>query len=108
MSQAAQQKGEKHSVATMVVQGQLSRFPVLQNRPEGSGVMRRACSCKGSPPTCPVHVLWEKYLVDIPAGTQPWQRVTPNQVLTWMRKTLHDLAVSATLPPCCCRVASRC
>ena len=66
-----------------------------QNRQDGSGVMRRSCSCRGSSSTCPVHCLWEKYLADIPAGTQPWQKVSPGQVLGWMRKTLQALAVSS-------------
>ena len=66
-----------------------------KNRQGGSGIMRRECSCKGAPSVCPVHVLWDGYLAEIPAGTAPWQKVSPVQVLSWMRKALSDLGVGS-------------
>ncbi len=33
-----------------------------KNRPKGSGVLRRICSCRGGVSTCTVHTLWGAYL----------------------------------------------
>jgi hypothetical protein len=64
-----------------------------KNLQGGSGVLRRACSCEGSPHMCPVHVLWEQFLDSVPVGTKPWLNVSAAQVLKWMRGAFIALAV---------------
>ena len=51
-----------------------------KNRPQGSGVMRRGCTCNGgSTHMCAIHGLWDTFFEDLPDGHQPWQRIGPSQ-----------------------------
>jgi len=64
-----------------------------KNLQGGSGVLRRACCCEGSPLMCPVHILWDKFLANVPSGTKPWLNVSAAQVLKWIRGALLALTV---------------
>ena len=76
-----------------------------KNLQGGSGVLRRACSCEGSPHMCPVHVLWEQFLDSVPVGTKPWLNVSAAQVLKWMRCALIAFAVRTSA--CCTNAICR-
>ena len=68
-----------------------------KNLQGGSGVLRRACCCSGNQDMCPVHVLWEQFLANVPVGTSPWQHISPAQVVKWIRAALVALAVGICL-----------
>ena len=65
-----------------------------KNLQGGSGVIRRDCTCPGAPKLCPVHRLWEGFLVEVPAGTRPWEGISAAKALRWTRNVLRVLAVS--------------
>ena len=65
-----------------------------KNRPQGSGVMRRRCSCAAGVRTCcAVHTLWERFFALLPDGTCPWAAVSPSQAIVRLRRLLEVLAV---------------
>lgn len=61
----------------------------------GGSLLRRACSCRGCPKTCPVHVLWHRFFALLETGTQPWHGVTPAAALAHLRLSLQSLQVGA-------------
>ena len=64
-----------------------------KNLQGGSGVLRRTCSCAGSPLMCPVHILWDKFLANVPVDTKPWLNVSAAQVMKWIRGAFLALTV---------------
>ena len=64
-----------------------------KNMQRGSGVLRRGCTCSGIPAVCPVHVLWEQYLVGLPAGTSPWAGISLAAALRDIRLLLRRMNV---------------
>ena len=68
-----------------------------KNMPQGSGILRRRCSCKGAPKVCPVHVLWDCYLSNFNVGTMPWAKFSSATMLSWIRAVLQQLAVGIYL-----------
>ena len=65
-----------------------------KNRPQGSGIMRRRCSCAAGVRTCcAVHTLWERFFALLPDGTCPWAAVSPSQAMTRLRRLLQVLGV---------------
>lgn len=66
-----------------------------KNRPGGSGVLRRVCTCRGCKLTCPVHVLWDGFFVHLLPGTRPWQLVGAGTARAHLRNTLAKLGVPA-------------
>ena len=64
-----------------------------KNRPQGSGTLRRVCSCKGCVQTCAVHTLWEGFLAGLPAGTHPWSGLAPGTARDKLRAGLVSLGV---------------
>lgn len=69
------------------------RIKSRKNRPSGSEVLRRSCSCRGTlNPLCPIHVLWDKFLTFV-GGQSPWQALAPSCVRHHLRSTLEKLRV---------------
>ena len=64
-----------------------------KNRPHGSGVLRRVCTCSGSSHMCVVHTLWDQFLGLLPEGTRPWHDVAPGEALFRLRRVLARLGV---------------
>lgn len=64
-----------------------------KNRPHGSGIFRRGCSCAGGKNTCPVHALWDRFFAKLPVGAQPWADVSPNFARERVRAVLRNLDV---------------
>ena len=65
-----------------------------KNRPQGSGIMRRRCSCAAGVRTCcAVHTLWERFFALLPDGTCPWAAVSPSQAIVRLRRLLEVLGV---------------
>ena len=69
------------------------RIKRRKNRQQGSGVLRRKCSCQGDPKTCAIHVLWDKFLAELPLGTCPWACITPAVARDRLRHLLQKLGV---------------
>ena len=66
-----------------------------KNRPQGSGILRRGCTCRGGAThMCAVHGLWDTFLEDLPEGHQPWQSIGPSQA----RRRLRDLLQRFLVP----------
>ena len=74
-----------------------TRLLVRKNRPNGSGIMRRSCTCGGSAGdsrlVCPLHMLWQKYFAKLPKGTRPWLHVSAGSALSSLRGALAAIAV---------------
>ena len=64
-----------------------------KNRPKGSGVLRRVCSCRGGAHTCAVHMLWDKFFAALPDGAHPWQHIAPGLARDRLRLMLSNLGV---------------
>ena len=64
-----------------------------KNRPQGSGTMKRLCTCAGCKHTCVVHTLWDRFLGLMPTGTEPWQGISASEALLRLRRVLHHLRV---------------
>ena len=64
-----------------------------KNRPQGSGVLRRQCSCSGSVHMCAVHTLWDKFWASRAEGEQPWAHIGPSQARARLRRLLQRLQV---------------
>jgi len=56
-------------------------------------VIKRMCTCTGSPALCPVHQLWFKLFEPLDIGTAPWARFTANRVRDSIRSCLGSLRV---------------
>ena len=65
-----------------------------KNRHQGSGVLKRICTCDGDPLTCMVHVFWGKFLAELPDGACPWAHVTAAQARARLHRILNVLKVS--------------
>ena len=63
-----------------------------KNRPGGS-LIRRRCTCAACPGICPVHVLWHKFVAQLPLGAQPWMNVSAGAARTRLRAVLAQLQV---------------
>jgi hypothetical protein len=64
-----------------------------KNRPAGSGIMRRMCSCAGGANTCAVHTLWDRFFALLPDGACPWADISPGQARARLRGLLQALGV---------------
>ena len=62
-----------------------------KNLPSGS-VMSRACWCKRSPDTCPVHTLWP-FFEACGENVKPFAHITPRTALSHLRHILCELRV---------------
>ena len=69
------------------------RIKRRKNMPQGSGILRRVCSCRGAVSLCAVHTLWDKFFGVLAAGDEPWSNVTPACARTKLRSTLAQLKV---------------
>lgn len=65
-----------------------------KNRPQGSGVLRRVCTCAGGAATCAVHTLWYQFLAELPDGAHPWRWITAGKARDRLRIILHRLGIS--------------
>ena len=66
-----------------------------KNRPQGS-LLKRVCSCKGSPDMCPIHILWDKYFRQLSPGCAPWKgHISAPQARSRLRDSLRALQVCA-------------
>ena len=65
-----------------------------KNRPNGSGTLRRKCTCQGCIHTCVVHVLWDRFLNQLPEGAEPWLGITANEARSRLRRVLQRLLVT--------------
>jgi hypothetical protein len=65
-----------------------------KNRPQGSGVLKRICTCRGGPRTCAVHCLWDEFLGRLPPGTSPWASVSESSANRRLRMVLGALGVT--------------
>ena len=79
----------------MWLDGETVCFRMLRrkNRPNGSGVLKRICSCSGGAATCAVHTLWEKFIAPLPDGAHPWQSITAEKARGRLRQVLGRLGV---------------
>ena len=64
-----------------------------KNKPNGSGTLRRKCTCAGNAATCAVHTLWDRYFESLENGAMPWAGITPGGARTHLRQTLRQLGV---------------
>jgi hypothetical protein len=64
-----------------------------KNKPQGSGVIRRECTCKGCVDTCAVHTLWTRFFEKLATGHQPWALISPNEARARLRAVLDRLGV---------------
>jgi hypothetical protein len=65
-----------------------------KNRPKGSGILRRVCSCSGGPHTCTLHQLWYGFFEELPVGCRPWRDITAAKARERLRQTLGRLGVN--------------
>ena len=65
-----------------------------KNKPKGSGVMRRKCSCQGSAAMCAVHTLWDRYFAHLADGDVAWNDVSAAYAIRRLRKLLTALGVA--------------
>ena len=64
-----------------------------KNRPGGSGILYRRCSCDGSPITCAVHMLWDKFFAELDDDAAPWEDISASYARTRVRAVLEHLGV---------------
>ena len=81
-----------------------------KNRPKGSGILRRGCTCSVAGQLlqtqqhgsrfnqarlhmCAVHGLWDEFWADRAEGEQPWQNISPNDARRRLRGILGMLGV---------------
>ena len=69
-----------------------------KNMRQGSGILKRKCSCKDAATdfnrdTCVVHSLWDRFFDKMPEGSQPWRKVTANKARARLREVLTNLDV---------------
>ena len=74
------------------------RLRSRKNRRQGSGVMRRACTCAGGKATCMVHTFWDSWMQFWPDGEAPWSPCTAQLAITRLRADLAKLAPVVTEP----------
>ena len=85
-----------HGVAVDLVQLVVQvciRLKRRKNRPNGSGIMKRCCTCRGCRETCVVHELWAKVFEHLPDGAHPWVDITPEFARSKLRAMLERLLV---------------
>jgi len=95
-------KGSLETVATSREQSLIWRdgeavcFRMMRrkNRPRGSGILRRVCSCSGGPHTCTLHQLWYGFFEELPVGCCPWKDITAAKARERLRQTLGRLGVN--------------
>ena len=68
------------------------RLRTRKNRRQGSGVLRRTCTCAGGKVTCAVHTLWDDWFEHWPAGEAAWANCTPQFTIKRLREDLGKLA----------------
>ena len=64
-----------------------------KNRPHGSGVMRRKCSCPGASRFCLVHYVWDGYVANLEEGEQLFEGISDGFARTRLHALLRQLAV---------------
>ena len=64
-----------------------------KNRPSGSGVLRRMCTCQGSVDMCAVHTLWDRFFERLPSGHEPWRHMTSDKARLKLREALRRLGI---------------
>ena len=69
------------------------KFRSRKNMQNGSGVLKRGCTCPGIPSICPVHELWDKLLCDTQRGTCAWAGTTAAAALRDIRAILRKMNV---------------
>ena len=65
-----------------------------KNRQQGSGIMRRKCSCRGTKTICPVHTLWDRFFAHLSDGEVPWANVSAAFARCRLRQLLTALGVT--------------
>ena len=68
------------------------RLKNRKNKPRGS-TLRRKCICESDTRTCPIHVLWHKFLEPMERGSQPWAEITGGMARSQLRETLQELGI---------------
>ena len=74
------------------------RLRTRKNRRQGSGVLRRKCTCAGGKMTCIVHAFWDGWMSFLPEGEAPWNGYSPHFVIGRLRADLAKLAPTVTEP----------
>ena len=69
------------------------RIARRKNRPNGSGTLRRKCTCCGGAWTCAVHMLWDQYFALLDDGAKPWAQITAGKARERLRRILERLRV---------------
>jgi hypothetical protein len=70
------------------------RIARRKNRPNGSGTLRRRCTCVGGASTCAVHMLWDQYFGNLEEGTMPWHpQIDPSNARARLRQILRRLDI---------------
>ena len=69
------------------------RIARRKNRPNGSGTMRRKCTCKGGQMTCAIHMLWEQFFEKLDDGEKPWAHIAAGTARSRLRQILCRLDI---------------
>ncbi len=69
------------------------RIARRKNRPNGSGTLRRKCTCSGGASSCAVHTLWDQYFAKLDDGAKPWAHITAGKARERLRQVLCRLQV---------------
>ena len=67
-------------------------------RRQGSGIMRRSCTCRGGKATCAVHTLWDDWFEHWPTGAAPRENCSQQFVIKRLRQDLAKLAPMVSEP----------
>ena len=94
-----QRAADRLEQSTVWLQGEVLCLQLRsrKNLPEGSGILKRACSCRASPAICPVHVLWHKFLSQQEVGSKPWAGINPAAARCCLRAVLESLQASLSI-----------
>ena len=60
---------------------------------QGSGVLKRVCTCRGDPLMCMVHTFWDQFIAHLPEGSRPWEFVSASTARTRLHRILEVLRV---------------
>lgn len=60
---------------------------------QGSGVLKRVCTCRGDPLMCMVHTFWDQFIAHLPEGSRPWEFVSASTARTRLHRILEVLKV---------------
>ena len=82
---------DQHSAFSVVDNQCKYRLARRKNLPRGSLLLRK-CWCHRSPSTCPVHVLGEWLMAQLP-GAQPFMHVSGNNAIAELRRRLSAIGV---------------